>query len=212
MHMCVTPPPKKFNVCMAKTARFAKFSHGRIIHVSTKMLIVNCSWRTLKCMGREEFKLRARWLANFTGLVTRIEPTVGSTAGAPDVHLTNAAIDGWVEFKIVEACGTYVIRPSQLVWHSKYSSIRNNSCFCIMCPQGFWLIPSRLAIKLQKVVGDPVNWETVHSPNIINYGLRHVFKGNVFCRNSIERMIEPTVMAGVGHGKTEQIQGRGASS
>lgn len=157
-------------------------------------------------MGREEFKLRSRWLANWRGMVTRFEPTTGSTSGAPDIHVANVAVAGFLEFKVVEPCGTFEIRPSQRVWHSKYASILPNSCFCVLSQQGFWLIPSKIAMKVQKVAGDPLNWDQVRG-DVLTFAVRHAFNGRVFHRGSIEHLIEPlAVMRGVGHGNTKQIQ------
>jgi hypothetical protein len=162
-------------------------------------------------MGREEFKLRAKWLAHWCGMVTRFEPTTGSTAGAPDTHVANAAVAGFVEFKVVEAGGTFEMRQSQMIWHNKYSSIMPNSCFCVLCPQGFWLIPSKVAVRLQKVVGEPLNWDHLRG-DILTFAIRHVFSGRVFHRGSVEHLIEPLVMVkGVGHGRQKAIQRGGAS-
>lgn len=159
-------------------------------------------------MGREEFKLRSRWLAQWCGMVTRFEPTTGSTSGAPDTFCANVAVAGFVEFKVVEAGGVFDIRPSQVIWHTKYSSIQNNSCFCVLSGQGFWLIPSRVALKTQRVVGDPLNWEQVRG-DILTYALRHTFSGRLFHRETVEHLIEPlAAIRGVGHGRQKEIQGR----
>ena len=159
-------------------------------------------------MGREEFRLRAQWLAHWNGMVTRFEPTTGSTAGAPDTHIANPATAGFVEFKVVEAGGTFDLRPSQMLWHSRYSKMLLNSCICVLCQQGFWLIPSRMAVKEQIVVGEPLNWDQIKGI-LLTYAARHAFTGKVFNRDSIEHLIEPVVAGSGGNiGREEKIQGR----
>jgi hypothetical protein len=144
-------------------------------------------------------------------MVTRFEPTTGSTAGAPDTHVANAAVAGFVEFKVVEAGGVFDIRQSQLFWHTKYSSIMPNSCFCVMCPQGFWMIPSKLAVKTQRVVGEPLNWDHLRG-DILTFAVRYSFAGRLFHRESVEHLIEPLArIRGVGHGRQKALQRHRAS-
>jgi hypothetical protein len=148
-------------------------------------------------MGREELQLRARWLSHWCGMVTRIEPTTGSTLGAPDVHLANESVDGFLEFKIVEPGGTFDIRQNQVVWHSRYVDFKSNSGFCVMCPQGFWMMPSKAALQLGRVIGEPFNWEAVRS-SILTFALRRIFLGKAFNRDAVEHLIEPLAFEGVG--------------
>jgi hypothetical protein len=122
-------------------------------------------------MGREELKLRARWLAEWAGMVTCIEPSIGSTFGAPDVHLVNETVDGFV----------------------------------VLGQQGFWALPSKMAIVEQRVHGSPVNWDCIRS-GILSYALRTVFRGDVFNRDSIEHLLEPLAQEGLGCGQAK-IQG-----
>jgi hypothetical protein len=156
-------------------------------------------------MGREELKLRARWLAEWAGMVTCIEPSIGSTFGAPDVHLVNETVDGFAEFKVVEAEGTFDIRKNQRLWHLRYQKYKPNSCFVVLCQQGFWALPSKMAIVEQRVHGSPVNWDCIRS-GILSYALRTVFRGDVFNRDSIEHLLEPLAQEGLGCGQAK-IQG-----
>lgn len=163
-------------------------------------------------MGREELKLRARWLSQWSGMVTRIEPTIGSTFGAPDVHVGNAAVDGFIEFKVLETGGTFRIRQNQRIWHAKYQRIRANSGFCILCQQGFWIIPSKAGLLNQRVTGEPMNWEALR-PAILTFALKHVFAGKAFNRSTVEHLLEPLVMEGVGCVKGQEArQACGTSS
>jgi hypothetical protein len=148
-------------------------------------------------MGREELKLRSRWLSQWCGMVTCIEPSIGSTFGAPDVHVANVVVDGFIEFKVLETGGTFKIRQNQRIWHAKYQRIRPNSAFCILCQQGFWLIPSKPALINQRVAGEPMNWEALR-PSILTFALKHVFAGGSFNRSTVEHLLEPSVMEGVG--------------
>lgn len=156
-------------------------------------------------MGREEFQLRARWLSQWSGMVTCIEPTIGSTFGAPDVHLANAAVDGFVEFKVLEAGGTFKIRQNQRIWHAKYQRIRSNSGFCIVCQQGFWMMPSKAGLLNQRITGEPMNWESLR-PSILTFALKHVYGGKAFNRGTVEHLLEPLAMEGVGSGKGKEAR------
>jgi hypothetical protein len=156
-------------------------------------------------MGRDEFKLRSRWLSQWCGMVTRIEPSTGSTFGAPDVHVANASVAGFVEFKVVEAGGTFSIRQNQRLWHAKYQRISPNSAFCIVCQQGFWMLPSKLALLHQRVYGPPMNWEALR-PSILTFALKHVFAGGAFSYDTVEHLLEPLVMEGVGSGKGQKAR------
>lgn len=151
-------------------------------------------------MGREEFKLRAKWLSSFSGMVTCIEPSTGSTFGAPDTHLVNASVDGFIEFKMIEVGGTFLMRQNQRIWHMKYQKYRPNSGFCILSPQGFWLIPSKMACFEQHIQGEPLDWSTV-KPGILTYGLKQVFSGVLFNRDSVEHLLEPLAPEGDKNGK-----------
>jgi hypothetical protein len=151
-------------------------------------------------MGREELQLRARWLSQWSGMVTCIEPTTGSTFGAPDVHVANAAVDGFIEFKVLDEGGTFMMRQNQRIWHAKYQKLRANSGFCILCQQGFWMMQSRQALQEGRVHGEPVNWLDARPP-ILTFALRQIFHGSFFNRSSIEHLIEPLAMEGMHRGQ-----------
>lgn len=144
-------------------------------------------------MGREEFKLRAKWLSSFTGMVTCIEPAIGSTFGAPDTYLVNDSVDGFLEFKMIEVGGTFLMRQNQRIWHLKYQKYRANSGFCILSHQGFWIVPSKMACLDQHIKGEPLDWPSI-KPGILTFALKQVFSGVLFNRDSVEHLIEPLAM------------------
>lgn len=97
-------------------------------------------------MDREEIALRKDWLAGWLGHVTRVEPTIGSTNGAPDVHLAWDGMTCWVEFKIADEHGNFALLADQRLWHRAYCAHSRNAIVCPMDKEGFWLIPSRRVI------------------------------------------------------------------
>ena len=111
-------------------------------------------------LARQEIDLRSKWLSEWTGQVTRVEPATGSTTGVPDTFLINAKSAGWLEFKVVGNGGTFEIRTPQRRWHRHFMEYSTASGFCILSTQGFWLINSRAAIEGQHVVGDCLPWDS----------------------------------------------------
>ena len=151
---------------------------------------------------RPEIKLRAQWLTEWAGQVTRIEPTVGSTPGTPDTFLINDIIAGWVEFKTVGAGGEFEIRKEQLRWHRDFSRYSPFSTFCILSVQGWWLVPSIIALETPFVFGHPVPWEHTTGLMIASALKHYAFKQCVFNADILDEMIEPKRL-GKNDGKQE---------
>jgi hypothetical protein len=162
-------------------------------------------------MGREELRLRAQWLAHWQGMVTRIEPNIGSTFGAPDTFLVNEQVDGWIEFKVVSVGGTIEIRPAQRNWHEKYSAFRRNSAFVVLCNQGFWILPARTALRAPFVQGECVDWPIIRA-DMLTMAVKTAYEGRVFNRKTIEQLIEPHSSWVGNHGQEREGKAQGSST
>lgn len=93
---------------------------------------------------RDELLLRPKWLACWEGHVSFIEPSIGSSAGVPDVHLIDHGFDpGWVEFKALDGHGTFKLKPEQRGWMRSYSVFSSRCAVVVMDALGFYTIPMR---------------------------------------------------------------------
>lgn len=69
---------------------------------------------------KAETRLRKKFLDSWSGFVSRVEPSVGSDNGHPDVLLACLEIpDALVEFKVLDDL-EFSMRRSQHFWHTDY--------------------------------------------------------------------------------------------
>jgi hypothetical protein len=93
---------------------------------------------------RDEILLRPKWLAAWPGQYTLIEPSIGSTAGAPDAFLVSCDFPpGWVEFKALDEFGMFHLRPAQRSWAREFLSYSSRVALCVMDKTGWHLLSMR---------------------------------------------------------------------
>src|SRR5688572_5144710 len=89
---------------------------------------------------REELKLRSLWLAEWPGHATLVEPSIGSTFGAPDASLVaHNFAPGWVEFKAMDTDGWFKVRPDQRAWAREFVKFSPRIALVIMDDEGFYI-------------------------------------------------------------------------
>lgn len=93
--------------------------------------------------ARNEINQRAILLEVWQGEVTRIEPTMGSDFGVPDVGLVGPQFPwGWAEFKYIEAESDLVeIRAAQRLWWLKNLRWMNRIALVTCLPKAFVVEP-----------------------------------------------------------------------
>jgi hypothetical protein len=96
---------------------------------------------------RLEIEWRKRWLAEWPGHITCVEPTIGSTDGAPDVMLACRSSlchfdPGWVEFKWIED-GSVKLEASQRFWMRQFLRHSNRVAVVSMDRDGFYIHPAK---------------------------------------------------------------------
>lgn len=86
---------------------------------------------------KDETLYRKRVIDEWPGFVTRIEPSASSSFGVPDVNLSLAGRETWVEFKFLEDDQTFSLRRTQRLWIMKrIEAGMNNALVCVMNPSG----------------------------------------------------------------------------
>jgi hypothetical protein len=98
---------------------------------------------------RDEIVLRQKWLEDWPGHATLIEPTIGSTAGAPDASLVAKSFEpGWVEFKALDPDGLFKMEPSQRLWMRDFIRSSSRCAIVAMDNLGFFTIPIWEVLRL----------------------------------------------------------------
>jgi hypothetical protein len=95
-------------------------------------------------MKRDETERRRDWLRLWPGWHTLIEPTIGSTPGAPDVHLVSSDPPfppGWVEFKALDGSGLFQMRREQVFWARNYCAFDRRAALVVLGRDNWWAIP-----------------------------------------------------------------------
>ena len=119
-------------------------------------------------MARAELELRPQWLSHWHGHITLVEPTIGSTNGAPDAHLSWDDTSLWVEFKVAEDDGSFLIRPQQRLWHRSYIKHSSDSWVVVMDKEGFWMVSARKALEeanVYKIGAKKLKWSLLTKSN-----------------------------------------------
>lgn len=131
-------------------------------------------------MNRDEIEWRKKWLAFWLGHVTKVEPAIGSTIGAPDVILENAPFYTWVEFKVADDEGNFCVRTPQVRWHAKYLQAGNKTAlFVVMDKEGWWLFPSSVVVNdkvrihnVYRLSGKKVTWHYFDGEDAPHFALQ----------------------------------------
>lgn len=128
--------------------------------------------------------LRPKWLECWPGHVTLVEPSVGSTFGAPDASLVADRFPpGWVEFKAMDEDGWFVMRPEQRMWAKDFLRHSNRAALVIMDNEGFYIT------HIREVVASSYQPQ-YHAPSLRSH-YRKVAWASIQERN-LDRMLEVT--------------------
>ena len=124
---------------------------------------------------REELKLRPLWLSQWPGHVTLVEPSIGSTFGAPDASLVaDYFTPGWVEFKAMDKEGWFKMRPEQRAWARDFMKHSRRCALVIMDSEGFYIAHAREVLSYKPLYHGPslsslwgkILWSDIHKKNL----------------------------------------------
>lgn len=96
---------------------------------------------------RDELLLRPKWLDEWDGIYSLIEPSIGSTAGVPDAHLIGQGfLPGWVEFKALDEKREFKLRPAQRRWMLDHLPFTRRIAVVLLEEEGCWTFPASLLV------------------------------------------------------------------
>jgi hypothetical protein len=93
-------------------------------------------------MKRPELSLRSHWLKAWPGKASRIEPSIGSTPGFPDIWACHKGSAGLIEFKALDEEAHVTLEPSQRLWLIENIPHYDRVLIVTLSEQGCYLLPA----------------------------------------------------------------------